>query len=88
VRAFYVSNVEQYLFSDGVAETFYANVGTLPVDSASVFIRPYTLRRAFGGLVSPFGRDRSEALCPIAGFLASVAQGRVQSNNDALSCPR
>ena len=87
VRAFYVSNVEQYLFSDGVAGAFYANVATLPVDSASVFIRPYTLRRAFGGMTSPFGRERSEALCPIAAFLASVAQGRVQSNNDALSCP-
>lgn len=88
VRAFYVSNVEQYLFSDGVAEAFYASVSTLPVDSASVFIRPYTLRRAFAGPTSSFGRERSEALCPIATFLTSVAHGRVQSNNDALACPR
>lgn len=88
VRAFYVSNVEQYLFSDGSDKAFYANVATLPMDSASVFIRPYTLRRAFGGPSSAFGGQRSEALCPIAAFLGAAAQGRVQSNNDALSCPR
>lgn len=88
VRAFYVSNVEQYLFGDGADQAFYANVATLPVDSGSVFIRPYTLRRIFGGATSPWSGGRSEALCPIAAFLTSVAQGRVRSNNDALSCPR
>jgi len=49
VRAFYVSNVEQYLFGDGKDGLFYANVATLPIDSTSVFIRPYSLRRGFGG---------------------------------------
>ncbi len=88
VRAFYVSNVEQYLFSDGVDEAFYANAAALPVDSASVFIRPYTLRRWFRGPTSPWSEERSEALCPIGVFLRSVEQGRIQSNNDALSCPR
>ena len=88
VRAFYVSNVEQYLFGDGVDAAFYANVATLPVDSASVFIRPYTLRRWFRSPTSPFTEERSEALCPIGAFLKSVEQGRVRSNNDALSCPR
>jgi hypothetical protein len=88
VRAFYVSNVEQYLFSDGGHQAFYANVAALPVDSASVFIRPYTLRRWFRGPSSSAGEDRSEALCPIRAFLTSVDRGRVQSNNDALSCPR
>jgi hypothetical protein len=87
VRAFYVSNVEQYLFGDGVDKAFYANVATLPVDSASVFIRPYTLRRFFRGS-SPWSEERSEALCSISVFLRSVEQGRVQSNNDALSCPQ
>jgi hypothetical protein len=40
-RAFYVSNVESYLFRNGVWRDFYANVATLPLDSGSVFIRPY-----------------------------------------------
>ena len=87
VRAFYLSNVEQYLFGDDKDSAFYANVAALPLDGGSVFIRPYTLRRWFRGPTSPFGEERSEALCPIAGFLQAVAQGRVRSNNDALSCP-
>jgi hypothetical protein len=40
VTAFYLSNVEQYLFqSDDDWKKFYTNVGTLPLDSASTFIR-------------------------------------------------
>ena len=40
VMAFYVSNVEQYLFRAGGAnERFYANVSALPIDSTSQFIR-------------------------------------------------
>ena len=40
VTAFYVSNVEQYLRSDGIWPQFCANVASLPLDAASVFIRP------------------------------------------------
>jgi hypothetical protein len=39
VQAFYLSNVEQYLFQDGIADEFYRNVATLPLDSTSTFIR-------------------------------------------------
>ena len=40
VTAFYVSNVEQYLWREpGVAEAFYSNVSALPLDSTSQFIR-------------------------------------------------
>lgn len=78
VRAFYVSNVEQYLFQDGKAAAFYDNVARLPVDEESVFIRPYSLRRG--------GAD--EALCPVLPFLAAVNRGLVASNADALACPR
>jgi hypothetical protein len=40
VTAFYLSNVEQYLFRGvGDAERFYHNVEALPVDSTSTFIR-------------------------------------------------
>jgi hypothetical protein len=43
VTAFYLSNVEQYLFNQfGVAERFYRNVATLPIDSTSTFIRSVT----------------------------------------------
>jgi hypothetical protein len=47
VSAFYLSNVEQYLFMNSAAgvpnedwKAFYKNVGTLPLDAKSVFIRP------------------------------------------------
>jgi len=39
VRAFYTSNVEQFLFQNGVFPEFVRNVQKLPVDSTSVFIR-------------------------------------------------
>ncbi len=40
VTAFYVSNVEQYLFRQtGAAEAFYGNVASLPIDTTSTFIR-------------------------------------------------
>ena len=40
VTAFYLSNVEQYLFREiGEADRFYGNVAALPTDSTSMFIR-------------------------------------------------
>jgi hypothetical protein len=40
VTAFYLSNVEQYLFqSEDEWRRFYTNVGSLPLDSSSTFIR-------------------------------------------------
>ena len=77
VSAFYVSNVEQYLFQDGKQHAFYENVGTLPLADTSVFIRPYSLRRGWGTV---------QSLCAIPGFLKSAAAGRVYTNNDALAC--
>jgi hypothetical protein len=40
VSAFYVSNVEGYLESNGVWSKFCANVASLPLDASSIFIRP------------------------------------------------
>jgi hypothetical protein len=79
VRAYYVSNVEQYLFGDAKDRAFYGNVAQLPVDSNSVFIRPYSMRR--GGWGGP-----TQSLCPIAKFLKAVEAGRITDNNYALSC--
>jgi hypothetical protein len=57
VSAYYTSNVEQYLFNQGSgrggrtinggATKFYENVGTLPLDASSVFIR--------SGVPNPYG---------------------------------
>ncbi len=75
VTAFYVSNVEQYLFQDGKQTAFYENVATLPLTDASVFIRPYSMRR-YGG----------NALCGITAFLKSAQAGRVPTYNDSMAC--
>jgi hypothetical protein len=39
VSVFYTSNVEQYLFRDDAWQRFYGNVGAMPIDSRSTFIR-------------------------------------------------
>jgi hypothetical protein len=77
VNAFYVSNVEQYLFMEiGKAAAFYANVATMPLNDSSVFIRPYALRR-YGG---------TAGLCPITAYLKAAADGRITNNNESLAC--
>ena len=78
VTAFYVSNVEQYLFQDDKQAAFFASVATLPVNAASVFIRPYALRQY----------TAAAALCPIDAFIKSFQAGKVIGYQDALSCPR
>jgi hypothetical protein len=78
ITAFYVSNVEQYLFQDNKQAAFYGNVATLPVDAGSVFIRPYALRQY----------TAAAALCPIDLFVKSFQAGKVFGYQDALMCPR
>ena len=51
VGAFYQSNVEQYLFQNGVWQAYYNNAATLPIDSASMFIR--SIGGGFRGGFSP-----------------------------------
>jgi hypothetical protein len=67
VTAFYVSNVEQYLFQNGVWQTFYQNVATLPLDDASVFIR---------------SARGSSVLDPIRGLIKDVQDGRIRTYAD------
>ena len=67
VTVFYVSNVEQYLFQNGVAAAFYANVATLPLDDDSAFLR------------SARGLD---VLDPIRGLLKDFNEGRIGAWQD------
>jgi hypothetical protein len=41
VTAIYTSNVEQYLFQNGVWKHYYDNVATMPLDDTSTFIRAH-----------------------------------------------
>ena len=61
VSAFYVSNVEQYLFRQAQsAADFYGNVSSLPMDTTSVFIR--SVPRGGGGLTFVTGSGIGNAL--------------------------
>jgi hypothetical protein len=67
IAAFYVSNVEQYLFMDGLAQAFYDNVATLPLDANSVFIR---------------SARNYDVLDPIQSFLKDLGEGRIRTYQD------
>jgi hypothetical protein len=45
VSVFYTSNVEQYLFRDDAWHRFYSNVGALPTDARSTFVRAFFNQR-------------------------------------------
>jgi hypothetical protein len=75
VTAFYTSNVEQYLFQQRDDwSKFYSNVGTLPVDSDSAFIRSVASNRRFQTV-----SGRASLLCPIEVLLKAFRSHRLDS---------
>ena len=77
VTAFYLSNVERYLFDRRRSwRTFYTNVATLPYDDKSVFIRAI-LNRPASTLVS--------LLSPIADLMKAFDEGRIHEYQDVFS---
>jgi hypothetical protein len=84
VTAFYVSNVERYLFSDYKAADFYSNVGTLPLDSSSTFIRSFS-----GGGFGGGGSFRFVSmLSSMKALMEEFAAGRVRQYGDVLDLSR
>lgn len=84
VGAFYTSNVEQYLFRNGVWRDFYANLATLPVDDSSVIIRSVSPRDGYLGV--PRGPDgRANVLDPIAALVRDVEAGKISAYYDVAS---
>ena len=81
ISAFYVSNVEQYLFQDGLFEAFARNVATLPVDERSTFIRSVSTRFGYPG--SRIWTDgRATALYPIREFSRDFQLGLLRAYYD------
>jgi hypothetical protein len=77
VSAFYLSNVERYLFERRRAwRQFYANVAVLPYDDKSLFIRAVLNRPAFT-LIS--------LVSPIAGQMQAFSEGRLRRYQDVFS---
>ncbi|CAN5911747.1 hypothetical protein BH11GEM1_BH11GEM1_36850 [soil metagenome] len=84
IGAFYVSNVEPYLFmQDDAAARFYRSVSTLPVDASSTFIRSYSMggRGGFGGQVTLNLKQQSgrsvQLISPILEMLKAFEGGQV-----------
>lgn len=87
LTAFYVSNVEQYLFQDGRFGEFARNVSTLPIDNRSTFIRSVWTRFGYSGTM--LGPDsRATALYPIRTFVKDFQDGLLQSYYDLNSRSR
>jgi hypothetical protein len=81
VAAFYVSNVEQYLFQDGIFDIFAKNVSVLPIDSHSTFIRSVATRYGYEGTMT-WSDGRATALYPMQQFVRDFELGLLPSYFD------
>ena len=90
VTAFYVSNVEQYLFNSYRADQrFYTNVLALPLDSTSTFIRALPNNTPNGVMLPPVLVPREGTRPPFqritmndsAGFRVFIASGTDSTGN-------
>jgi hypothetical protein len=82
LSAFYVSNVEFYLFSDGAFPRFIANLGRLPRTANSVLIRSI-----FGRYATPSrpGDASASRLAAVEELLREHAAGHIRSYGDIAS---
>ena len=90
VSAFYLSNVEQYLFRQGDEwSRFYTNVGKLPLNANSTFIRSATNR---GGYQLPTGAGRGGLMVQLVASMQELVQafteGKVTQYGDVLNLSR
>jgi hypothetical protein len=75
IAAFYLSNVEQYLYQDGKWDAFCRSVATLPLDTSSTFIRSSSGGGGYGrggGFVSSLGAMAAETRSCTAGGVELV----------------
>jgi hypothetical protein len=84
ITAFYVSNVEFYLFRQGDDwKRFYDNVATLPLDTTSTFIR--SLSQGYGFRPGSPNGQQVELLCSIQGLLKAYTEGKVYGYMDMIN---
>jgi len=81
VSAFYTSNVEQYLFQNGVFGGFVDNVRKLPITEKGVFIRAVPNTRFTHPAQLP-GHRTTTLLQQLSVFLRDFDEGRYQSYSD------
>ena len=81
VSAFYLSNVEQYLFMEGIADKFYNNVKTLPLDASSTFLRSGRPDGQFGGGI---GGGLVSMLSSMQDVIRAFDAGRLRQWSDVI----
>ena len=82
LSAFYVSNVEFYLFGQGRFPRFIANLGRIPHGAGAVVIRSVFGRFVYGGRPGDGSVSRTQ---PIDDLLNGAAAGRIQQYADLVS---
>jgi hypothetical protein len=86
VSAFYLSNVEQYLFQQNDDwSKFYHNVETLPVDETSTFIRSVFNGLAATTQASSYDLRSASLLSSIPGLLKGFGAGEVRTYYDVIN---
>jgi len=80
VTAFYASNVEQYLFQDGVWPAFADNLAALPLDGTSTLIRS-----CFTRCQTPLGARSVTLLDSMTGLVRDATAGRIATYWDVLA---
>jgi len=86
VTAFYLSNVEQYLFQqDDDWSKFYHNVETIPVDSTAAFIRSVFNGLAVTSQPSGYGLRSASLLSSIPDLLKAFSAGDVRTYSDVIN---
>jgi len=87
VTAFYLSNVEQYLWNSNGSDDgrkFFGNVATLPLDSASTFIRAVFNSGGMRGAAAGGGIRGPTILASMMGQLKAFSEGRINSYYDVI----
>jgi hypothetical protein len=86
VTTLYTSNVEQYLFQQQDDwRRFFTNVGTMPVDSTSMFIRSVFGGSMRGGFAAG---GTGSLLSSITELLRAFTEGRILSYGDVIAMSR
>jgi hypothetical protein len=95
VGAFYTSNVEQYLFQQGDDwSRYYKNVSTLPLDSASAFIRSVGGGRGFyppprsTAQMSMLGGRLPSVTSSMRELLKAFNDGKISTYSDVIALSR
>ena len=83
VTAFYLSNVEQYLFQDSTHwRRFYRNVSALPLDSSSTFIRSVNIGAY--GRIGGYGMRFQSLISSMPDAIKAFDEGRIRYYNDVI----